>query len=509
VSAAGSRLNGAAAIALALLLSLWFFFVNGGATFYFDSIEYIDRGHQLLSIIGFELSPFQDPSVAGTNTAAAIAQDGAVETVDGSRSMVYSLLAGIFFWLGAVDGLVAMNAVMAVATIWLSCRLAVRDLANAPQPSSIALVAVALSALGSLPFYVAFVMPDLFTPILLIVAALLSAFGLKMKTWELVVVTALGCLAITVSISNLAIGLILFPIVVLKAILVSEPRRWLGPSLMLVIVLAGIGEQAILRVAAKQVEDAEVVYRPFLTARLVQDGPGFSYLSDRCPTNPEPTCALLDALSLSDDPTRFSATNIAFSNELSNGSFQLMTAEDQINVTQQQFQFFMDVFLDRPIETSLAFASNVLRQLTLNSVDMTLQTDAIVERGKGATGMAWGDFEHGRLTADTSWLALVNSAQSILYALAAIGVLGLLASGRQPPAVATFLIMILVGIVVNAIVCGGLSQPANRYGARVIWLLPVAAVIGGVVFAARRKTDRAGIPDASRDTSSLGQRNAQ
>lgn len=499
-----SSLTAALAIAVALLLSLWVFLANGGATFYFDTIDYVDRGHQLLSLLGLDMSPLQGPSATVPTTPTEIAPDGAVETVDGSRSMVYSLLAGIFFWLGAVDGLVAMNAVLAVGTIWLACRLAVRDMAFAPLPSGITLVAVALAALGSLPFYVAYAMPDMLSPVLLMVAALLAAYAPRMRPWELLVVTALGSLAITVSISHLATGLLLLPVVVLRALLFGGPRRWLGPALMLVVAMAGIGEQAALRLAAKQVEDAEVVYLPFLTARLIQDGPGMSYLTDQCPVEPEPTCALFDALSLSDDPTRLSATNIAFSDSPETGSFRRLAAQEQLEVTQQQFQFFFDVLLDRPLETSLAFATNVLRQLTLNSVDMTLQTDKIVARGEGLLGMAWGDFGHGRLTADTGWLAVVDPAQSALYALAVLCILGLLASRRLPPPVAVFLAMILIGIVLNAVVTGGLSQPANRYGARVIWLLPVAAVIGGAVLVALRRT---GAPLDTDDFSAAGQRN--
>lgn len=482
---ARARLTAALAIVLALLLSLWVFLVNGGATFYFDTIDYVDRGHQLLSLLGLELSPLQETSATVSTTPTEVAPGGDTETVDGSRSMVYSLLAGVFFWLGAVDGLVAMNAALAVGIIWLASRLVVRDLPAAPRPSSITLVAVGLASLGSLPFYVAFLMPDMLSPVLLMVAALLATYVPKMRTWELLVITALGCLAIMVSISHLATGLLLLPIVFLKAIAFPGPRRWLGPALMLVVAMAGISEQAALRLAAKQVEDAEVVYRPFLTARLIQDGPGMSYLTDQCPTAPEPTCALFDALSSSDNPARFASANIIFSRSPDTGSFQRMGARDQLEVTQQQFQFFFNVLLDRPFETSLSFAGNVLSQLTLNSVNMTLQTDEIAERGEGLLGMAWGDFGHGRLTADTGWLAFADPAQSVLYALATLCIFGLLASRRLPAPVAMFLTMILIGIVVNAIVCGGLSQPANRYGARVIWLLPVAAVIGGAVLAAQ------------------------
>lgn len=480
----------ACAIAISLLLSLWVFLANGGATFYFDSIAYLDRGHQLLSLLGLDLTPLYEPSATPMATEQIIGGKGAAETVNGSRSMVFSLLAGGFFWLGAFDGMVLLNAVLGVGAVWLACRVSVRGLAHAPRPSSICIVAIALAALGSLPFYVAFLMPDMLTAILLMSAALLAAYSPRMQVWELCVVTLFGCLAITVSLSHLAIWLILTPVLLLKALFDRGHLRWLGPALALVVLIGGIGEQLILRIAAKKVENAEVVYQPFLTARLIQDGPGYSYLQDYCPSDTEPTCILLEALSASDDPTRFSATNIAFSTNVSNGSFKLLPADDQIKVTQQQFQFFKDVLTDRPIETSLAILGNIYRQLTLNSVDMTLQTDKIVDRATGVTGMAWGEFDAGRLTADTNWLAFANPFHSALYLLSTIGILGFLVSGRMPPATATFLVMILVGLVANAIVCGVLSQPANRYGARVAWLLPVAAVIGSAVFLARLKVER-------------------
>ena len=40
-------------------------------------------------------------------------------------------------------------------------------------------------------------------------------------------------------------------------------------------------------------------------------------------------------------------------------------------------------------------------------------------------------------------------------------------------------IMVLLGILANALVCGGISQPSTRYGARVIWLLPLMVTIAG------------------------------
>jgi hypothetical protein len=40
------------------------------------------------------------------------------------------------------------------------------------------------------------------------------------------------------------------------------------------------------------------------------------------------------------------------------------------------------------------------------------------------------------------------------------------------------LVLFLVAAVLgNALICGGLSAPHPRYGARIIWLLPVAALL--------------------------------
>ena len=53
----------------------------------------------------------------------------------------------------------------------------------------------------------------------------------------------------------------------------------------------------------------------------------------------------------------------------------------------------------------------------------------------------------------------------------------LLAPRGLPASARVFGAMVLVGVLANALVCGGISQPATRYGARVAWLLPLTAVL--------------------------------
>jgi len=47
------------------------------------------------------------------------------------------------------------------------------------------------------------------------------------------------------------------------------------------------------------------------------------------------------------------------------------------------------------------------------------------------------------------------------------------------PRVAGICAWIVVGVVVNAVVCGTLSGPHDRYSARVLWLIPLAALLAG------------------------------
>ncbi len=198
--------------------------------------------------------------------------------------------------------------------------------------------------------------------------------------------------------------------------------------------------------------------------------------------------ALADALKLSDDPWRLTATHIVFETSSRLGSFRLMDADDQRQVALGQFKFFFDVLRDQPIRTTITILHNAFLQASMNSVDMTLQSDSIVRKGDTFGGSLGESFDHGRLTANTDWLAVVEPVQKGVYGLSMIVILIVMVwPGAVDRRIRLYLIVICLGILGNALVCGGLSQPATRYGARVIWLLPLSATIATVVWLKLRK----------------------
>ncbi len=468
-------------VVLAVLACTSVLLLNGRPLFYFDTVGYVDQGNVALVQLGVVDAP--PPDVAAATPEAG--QENAVKTVDGSRSALYSLLAGIFSQMGALEGLLVLNAAALFLVVWLLARVSQRI--YGPDASRVALICFPLIAasVGSLPFYAAYLMPDLLAPVMILSLALLTAFARQMSWGELALAFLIGAFAVVSHLSHFAIAGLIFLASVLVSILQSRRRWWVGPILVAAVLGAAYAQQTAFRVMAKSAAKSEVVIRPFITARLIQDGPGLRYLEAHCPDAGMPTCALYEALSWSDDPYRLTASHIIFETTARLGSFRLMTAADQKAVADAQVGFFVDVLKEMPVATTLAFVRNALLQSSMVSVDMTLPTDRIVMRNADVTGALSGPLVHGRISVDVSWLPPVLRGQEAYYVGALALVLSLLAQARSlPAAIKAFAVMVLLGILANALVCGGISQPATRYGARVIWLVPFLAAF--MVFWAQR-----------------------
>ena len=457
-----------AALAVASIL-----IVNGRPLFYFDTVGYVDQGLAALRQLGFAM-PAVDAAATGDLGGSGVTG----RTVDGSRSPFYSLLAGIFAALQAVDLLLIFNAAALAVGVWLTFRVVRR--VYLPEVGGAKLFALPLLAasLGSLPFYAAYLMPDLLAPVMLMMIALVTAEGRRMSGAERFVAFAVASACIVSHLSHLAIAAALIPMVVLLSLAAGRRGWWIAPFVLCAVVAVGWGQQMAFRVVAARAAQSDVVIKPFLTARLIQDGPGYDWLEEHCPDATVPTCALWDALQLSHDPYRLTASHIVFETSKRLGSFRLMSEEDQKAVADAQVDFFKDVLRDRPVSVALALVSNTLLQSGMVSVDMTLPTNQIAERNASVTGTLSGPLSLGPVSLTRSeWLGSVTRMQKTYYAAALVMSLALLLSRGLPQGLRIFGIMILLGILANAFVCGGISQPATRYGARVVWLVPFLAAI--------------------------------
>lgn len=483
-----SRWTGAILLIAAVVLGLSVLLINRGPLFYYDTGSYIRQGNVALNII------LPAPSTSGGAGNEYTADDD--NTTSGSRSLIYGVFMAAFFRAGILSAVPLVHLGATLLSVWLVLYAARRFLD--PPPGTAAMVAVLFLAASStaLPFYIAYMMPDIFAPVLLLVIAALAAFGQKMSSWELLLMFALAVLAVLVHPSHMAIGGLMIPFVAFAALFRKTSGRWRATILLVLVVLVAVTERKAFELAAETVVDKEVTYTPHITARLIADGPGMDYLNEVCPSEDVPTCALHEALSWSDDPFRLTASHIIFERTPELGSFQLMDSEDQRRVALEQRDFFIDVLLSRPLATSFAFAENIYQQLLLNSVWMTVPTDDMLENARSLARLDEDQFhliQGGWLAADRAWIEPLNKVHGVIYAIsfAAIVVL-LLWPGGVPGSMKLFALFILIGIAANALVCGGISQPADRYGARVIWLLPFTAVFLALSIPRRKSRPDAG-----------------
>lgn len=489
---ASRHLPGPIWLALAVVAMLSVLIVNGRPLFYFDTAGYVAQGETALTQLGWRAKT-PPASAAATVTAAAPAAEGTAPTaapatsptadmsgkgtVDGSRSAVYALFAGIFSRLGALEGLIALNVAAVLLSVWLMARTVLRSQGGVRIAPYVALPII-VACLGSLPFFVAYLMPDTLAPVMILNLALLGVYGRQMRWWEVLLALGLASLAIVSHLSHLAIAALMLPVTLIVGMVLGDRRWWLLPALVAAVLAVGYGERVALRAAASAVARSDVVIKPFITARLIQDGPGRSYLDRHCPDAAIATCALAEALSHSDNPMRFTASHIVFQTSPELGSFRLLTHDEQTGVSQEQVHFFLEVLKDAPLQTTLAFVHNMLKQTVMFSVDMTIPTASQQEANATVHGTLSGSLVLGRLALADNWIGPLTVAQGAVYAVSLLLILMLcLMPGRVSPQIRALALVVVAGILANALVCGGISQPATRYGARVIWLLPLMATL--------------------------------
>ncbi len=472
--------------AIGWALLAWFFLLvvfalNGEPLFYYDTAGYFDAGVKILRTLGL----FQPQAVAGVSDAATAVPDG---TVVGSRSAVYALIAAIFLQLHALWALVLLQAAALVLGIHLVCRLVTAQ-TGPPALAWPATAAAALAgALGSAGFFSAYLMPDIFAAILLLSIAGLAAFAPDLRWGGALALLALGALAVVTHPSHLAIALMAVPGVALACLAFGARRWWLSVLLVALIAATGLLERKAFVVTVENKTSQSVVYLPFFTVRLIVDGPGKAYLDETCPktggdatadsgaaSNVMATCALNAQLTR---PEQMQAERMLFATDAATGSFALLSADQRRAIEGEQFAFLKAVALSRPLAVFAAAMGNTFAQLGMAGIDMTLPDAGMIDSAHKIYPDFPDTLKQGNLTGG-AWVATLTRLQEVYYALTGLALIALLVlpQSHLPRRVRLFGVLVLLGIFANAFVTGAISQPASRYGARVIFLIPLVLTL--------------------------------
>ncbi len=431
-----------AVVLLGALLLAWPAFYNGFPLLYPDSMTYLSGGVVARAVFLHRFSDYY-----------------------GTRSLFYSL--GILPWHWNITPwpIVALQCLLVAWVVWL----VVRSISPRHAVKHYLILVLVLSLLTSVSWYSAFIMPDILGPVLYLCIYLLVFARQTLSRAERLTLYAIAWWGVTAHATHLLLAAGLCVLLVLFA--AFERKGFLGR-------MRAVGEVAaiVALAAAAQLALHGYLYGepslngerlPYLTARIVADGPGRWYLQKHCPQVQWAICNHLGELT--GDPDEFLWG--------SDGARESSSDEERERMANEEMPFVLATLRAYPREQLLKSAANFREQLLtfgLYGFDpspwILAGFDHVLPRARPSyvrSRQAHGALPLGLLT-DIQWWAIVASLGAIALAIPLLW-------RRHSPRLAGFSVVIVSVVVANAFVTGVLSVVNDRYQCRVIWLVPLLA----------------------------------
>ncbi len=364
---------------------------------------------------------------------------------------------------------IVVQALVTAHMLWLARRTLV------PEAGFAGLVGVcALLSLGTIaPWIVGQLLPDLFTPLLVLALSLLALvpdrLGWSGRLWCMAIVT----IAIAVHYSHLPLALgLLICLLLLRRL--RRPATSLGigglARLCVPILLAVVGWISV-NSAAHDRAALSPFGGVFLLARVIHDGPGLDYLRRACPAAGYRLCPYLDAIRGTSDTFLWdedSAMNLA-------GGPKVVAEEAMTIVTA--------AVAEEPWRQARASLRNAFSQFRQYRSGDGLEP---WPDDPGPLATLKAHFPPREAAAylasrqsrdDLDLIHVLSPVHVAVETIAMVVCLVLAIILRRTPA-GQFCAAVLLALVGNAILAGALSSVHPRYQARLIWLAVFAAWVG-------------------------------
>ena len=303
-----------------------------------------------------------------------------------------------------------------------------------------------LAVATPLPWLVSTVMPDLLTPLLVLVMGLLAWARLsRRQVWTLGALAAFMIAAQQSSVllagSLLTLGL-------------GRSRALVLPLLVATAALITVNVAAFGRLSLSPFGNV------FLLARVIYDGPGRAVLQRDCPTQAWRLCPWRDRLPADSDDFLWRPDSPVI---LAGGHKVVSTDADAI---------IRAALRDQPVSELRAVARNGWAQLARFASGDGLQAwpaqvDPWMDRDFHSGAYHAARQQQGTL-AVPDWLAVGHQAAAVLGIISAAVIL--LTRRRSGDIRARFLLLALLVLPLGALITGGLSTPHDRYQSRIVWL---------------------------------------
>ena len=408
-----------------------------------------------------------------------------------ARSPYYGILLYSAFEIGTLWLLAAIQSVIAAWTVFALTR----GVTNTHAPR-VYLSVIAGLALGStLPFFTGFGMPDVFAPLGAMATAALVLCWERYSRLEIAGLIAVITASLWFHTSHILLELCL--VIMTGAVLwwfrVAPRVIALRAGVLMLIVASAFASDIGYHTVVKLRTGEDLHRPPFLSARVLADGPGRVYLREACAkASPYVLCRFKnnplddsDEILWADDPAR--------------GIFNASKIDVRIALEREEKAFVLQTILHHPLAQLQASLSNWFEQMSL--VDLS---EPLRDPGYYFTNVYWKDtslptlipgghecLKRPRLCRpwigidDILWLhsSVILLGAAFLVWRASRRDVRTLVMARRPlrpgsrEALIAAAVVLGLAVVVNSAVTGILSGPFARYHARMVWIVPAIAGI--------------------------------
>ncbi|MDB5314705.1 MAG: hypothetical protein JWO24_549 [Rhodospirillales bacterium] len=443
----------ALSILLGAALLGWPAFLNGYPLVFIDTVSYLE--HTILWALPWDKAPAYGPFLHAFHWRATL-------------------------WL-------ALAAQLALVSwmLWLTQRAA---LGTARALVHLVLCMV-LAALTALPWFAATLMPDVLAGVAALAIFLLGFGAHRLTRIERVAVTFVGVFAVAAHLSHLVIALAVVALVVLLRRRLAPVLRAVSVPALAILVLLGVNLADSGRATLSQ--NGAI----FLLARLQADGPAVETLRARCPAAGWYLCGFIDRLPMDSDAFLWSPDS-PVSRDAS-GAARFMGS---VALAPEAGAILRATFIERPLAVLRAMLGNTVLQLAQFRVGDTLGNEHLELSARRMIRDGFAPRELAAFDAGLQMRGLLPAAAApflwphlpVLVLVLVVALVGLV---RGSPEQRGLVLVALCAVAANSFATGALSAPHDRYGARIIWLLPLAAMLvlprqvaGGVVMPRRSGT---------------------
>ena len=426
------------------------------------------------------------------------AQDPHTNSLD-RNIIIYGRSAyyGALLYLGTVTGGFWFSVfTQALVVSYLIFILAVRCF-RLPT-SAFVLTIVILSFFSTVPFFVGFLMPYIFAAVTIMVTGIFIVYWDHIRPPErivLAIILAFSLLSHETHVLICVLMLFAYGIATLSYRFRVRYSHIASIVTLFACILVGIFGQIAFGTVVKKITGISPIRPPLITARFINLGPGYQYLKANCSDPSFAVCQFLARLPVGTD-------SFIWSPDPQVGIFTPAASDVKRALADEQFSFAMNVFRFDPFGL-------VLAMLTVGGHQMI--TFGLIEF-KGAEN--WKSFSDVpalfvskmRETIASKHAWIVDMISVLDYVVVVLSCLILITAGvifakqgtryfLSPrvsdnwPSKFLFCAVIGIGVVANAFICASFSTVHNHYQARVIWLIPLLAVLVVVSFldASRRR----------------------